>query len=60
MKATVLALALLALGVGLADTASATCYVEKRTVDPVPVDTGTAVDKVVVTYGVPRCEPPPP
>lgn len=60
MKTVILVLALVAVGVGLADTAQATCYIHQHTVDPVAKDTGTAVDKVVVTYNHPHCEPPPP
>jgi hypothetical protein len=59
LKTTILVLALLAAGVGLADTASATCYMEKHTIDPVKKDTGTPVDLVVVEYYETDCTPPP-
>ena len=60
MKPFVLALALVALAVGVADTAQATCYIHQHEIDPVRQDTGTAVDKVVVHYDHAHCEPIPP
>ena len=63
MKTTLLVLAVLTLAVGaaaLAPTAAATCYIHEHEIDPVAKDTGTVVDKAVVTYDHPHCEPPPP
>lgn len=60
MKTAILVLALLAAGVGLVDTAQATCYVHEHTVDPVKKDTGTVVDAVAVSYDHVHCEGPPP
>lgn len=58
MKTTILVLALLFAGVGLAaDTAQATCVWYDATYDPVAEDTGTPVDKVVLHYQELRCNP---
>lgn len=61
MKATLLAVALLALGLGAAAPAAATCmYHEIIGVDPVPADTGhTTVDALRVSIGYGECHPPP-
>ena len=60
LKTALVILAVVALGVGLADTAAATCYIHQHEIDPVRQDTGTAVDKVVVHYDHAHCEPIPP
>lgn len=60
MKTTLLVLALLAVGIGLADAAQATCYMHEHEIDPVREDTGTTVDKVVVRYSHAHCDPIPP
>lgn len=60
MKTAVLILALLFVGISLAPTAAATCYVHQHEIDPVRRDTGTVVDRVVVSYDHVHCEGPPP
>ena len=57
MRTALLALALLAVGLGVADAASATCVPHDATLDPVEQDTGTPVDKVVLHYQELRCNP---
>ncbi len=60
MKTVLIALALLAVGVGLADTAAATCYNHEHVIlDPTPRDTGTDLDDVRVSYYHLHCGPPP-
>lgn len=60
MKTVLLALALLAALAGLADTAQATCYAERHTIDPIKKETGTPLDAVAVSYEEYHCQPPPP
>ena len=60
MKTAVLVLALLLAGIGLADTASATCYSHHHELDPVEKETGTVVDAVALRYEHIHCEGPPP
>jgi hypothetical protein len=57
LKTAILVLALLVAGVGIADTASATCVMEDATLDPIEEDTGTPADKVVLHYQELRCNP---
>jgi hypothetical protein len=61
MKTALLVLALLVAGIGLVDTASATCiYHEVLRVDPIKSDTGDpTLDSVVVSVGYAECHPPP-
>lgn len=62
MKAVLLALALLSLALGVAQSATATCiYHEVLRVDPIKQDTGDpTLDSVVVSVGYAECHPPPP
>ena len=62
MKTTLVLLALVALSLGLADGAAATCmYHEILRVDPVKGDTGDpTVDSLQVSVGYTTCYPPPP
>ena len=61
MKTAFLALALVALALGAADTAAATCNMnEVLVVDPVKSDTGDpTVDSIVIRVGYAECHPPP-
>lgn len=61
MKPALVILALLALGLGVADNAAATCiYHEVLRVDPIKSDTGDpTLDSVVVSVGYAECHPPP-
>jgi hypothetical protein len=62
MKTVLVLLALLSLGLGIAETAAATCmYHEVLRVDPIKSDTGDpTLDSVVVSVGYAECHPPPP
>lgn len=60
MKVALVILAALAMTLVVAEPAAATCYIHRHAIDPVARDTGTVVDKVVVYYDHPHCEPPPP
>ena len=62
MKTTLLILALVALSLGIADGAAATCmYHEVVGVDPIKRDTGDpTLDSVYVSVGYTTCHPPPP
>lgn len=58
MRTFLLVLTLLAAPLVVAGGAVATCSTQTHTFDPVPVDTGTMVDDVVVQYERVHCGPP--
>ncbi len=61
MKTALLALALVALTLGIADSAAATCVMhEVLVVDPIKGDTGDpTLDSVVIRVAYAECHPPP-
>lgn len=61
MKTALLALALVSLALGVAESAAATCTMtEVLVVDPIKGDTGDpTLDSVVIRVGYAECHPPP-
>lgn len=61
MKTTLAALAILALALGAAEPAAATCmYHEVASVDPIRSDTGDpTLDGLRISVGYAECHPPP-
>lgn len=60
MRVPLLLLSTLLLVSFLAPSASATCVMEEHVLlDPIEEDTGTVLDRVVVSYWESHCHPPP-
>lgn len=68
LKPALIALTLLVLAPGLAAAAetkatldASTCYYDEwKRIDPIPVNTGTPLDGIVISIGTVKCNPPPP